>query len=58
MGTMTVAIDLAFGGGPLVFGLVAAQGGIPLAFLAGGVLSAIGALAALSQVRSWSPARS
>lgn len=51
MGTMTVAIDLAFGGGPLVFGLVAAAGGIPVAFLAGGVLSALGAVGALSRVR-------
>jgi predicted MFS family arabinose efflux permease len=44
MGTMSVSIDLAFGAGPLVFGLVAAAGGIPAAFLAGAALALIGAV--------------
>lgn len=46
MGTMTVSIDLAFGAGPMVFGLVAAVGGIPAAFLAGTALAMAGAAGA------------
>lgn len=47
MGTMSVSIDLAFGAGPMVFGLVAAAGGIPAAFLAGAALAMIGAVGAV-----------
>lgn len=42
MATMTVAIDLAFGGGPMLLGFVAAAGGIPTAFLAGAALAFAG----------------
>jgi MFS family permease len=41
-GTASVFIDLGFSGGPVVFGLVAAAGGIPRAFVAGAVLAAGG----------------
>lgn len=51
MGTMTVSIDLAFGAGPMVFGLVAAVGGIPAAFLAGAALATVGAVAAAMATR-------
>lgn len=46
MGTMTVALDAAFGLGPMAFGLVAAAGGIPAAFVAGAVLAGVGAVGA------------
>jgi predicted MFS family arabinose efflux permease len=39
-GTATVFIDLGFGGGPLLLGLVAAAGGIPLAFAGAAALAA------------------
>ena len=39
-GTATVFIDLGFGGGPLLMGLVAAEGGIPIAFAAAAGLTA------------------
>ncbi len=51
MGTMTVSIDLAFGAGPLIFGLIAAVGGIPAAFLAGAALAVGGAAGALMASR-------
>jgi MFS family permease len=44
MATMSVAIDLSFGAGPMVLGFVAAAGGIPAAFLAGAGLAATGAV--------------
>lgn len=51
MGTMSVSIDLAFGAGPMVFGLVAAAGGIPAAFLAGAALAMVGAGGAVVAAR-------
>jgi predicted MFS family arabinose efflux permease len=51
MGTMSVSIDLAFGAGPIVFGLVAAAGGIPAAFLVGAALAMAGAVGALVALR-------
>ncbi len=51
MGTMTVAIDLAFGGGPMVFGFVASVGGIPAAFLAGSTVALAGAAGSMLVVR-------
>jgi MFS family permease len=42
-GTATIFIDLGFGGGPLLLGVIAAAGGIPLAFAAGGAVTATGA---------------
>lgn len=51
MGTMSVSIDLAFGAGPMVFGLVAAAGGIRAAFLAGAGLAMIGAVGAIIALR-------
>ena len=42
-GTTTIFIDLGFGGGPLLLGLTAARGGIPVAFLVGAALTAAGA---------------
>lgn len=40
--TTSVFIDLGFSGGPVVFGLVAAQSSLPAAFLAGALLSVAG----------------
>ena len=51
MGTMSVFIDLAFGAGPMLFGLVAAAGGIPAAFLAGAALATVGAAGAAVALR-------
>jgi predicted MFS family arabinose efflux permease len=51
IGTMSVSIDLAFGAGPMVFGLVAAAGGIPAAFLAGAALAMVGAVGAVAALR-------
>jgi predicted MFS family arabinose efflux permease len=51
MGTMSVAIDLAFGGGPLVFGLVAGAAGIPAAFALGSVIALGGAIGASLTMR-------
>jgi len=57
MGTMTIAIDLAFGAGPVVLGIVAATGGIPAAFLAGAALATVGAIgSALGARRVATPA--
>ena len=39
-GTATVFIDLGLGGGPLLLGLIAAGGGIPLAFAGAAALAA------------------
>ena len=39
-GTATVFIDLGFGGGPLLLGIIAANGGIPLAFASAAALTA------------------
>jgi predicted MFS family arabinose efflux permease len=51
MGTMSVSIDLAFGAGPMLFGLVAAVGGIPNAFFAGAALALAGAVGAVMAQR-------
>ena len=59
MGTMSVSIDLAFGAGPMTFGLIAAVAGIPAAFMAGAALAMVGAIGAglgLRRARSPAPA--
>jgi predicted MFS family arabinose efflux permease len=43
-GTATAFIDLAFGGGPVFFGLIAGAAGIPAAFIVGAILPAVGAV--------------
>lgn len=43
LGTTSLFIDLAFGGGPMVFGFAAAAYGIPAAFVVGALLAAAGA---------------
>jgi MFS family permease len=43
LGTTSLFIDLAFGGGPMLFGFVAAGLGIPAAFVAGAALATLGA---------------
>ena len=43
LGTTSLFIDLAFGGGPMLFGFVAGGLGIPAAFAAGAVVATIGA---------------
>ena len=55
MATMTVAIDLAFGAGPVLFGIVASIGGIPAAFLAGAGVALAGAAGSVARARR--PAR-
>jgi predicted MFS family arabinose efflux permease len=49
-GTVSVALDLGLGGGPILLGVVAQGAGIPSAFLAAGAVALAGALwsAALS----------
>ena len=54
-GTASVFIDLGLGGGPILLGLVAAGSGIPAAFLAAAVLTAVGA--ALLLLRPAPPAQ-
>lgn len=51
-GTVSVALDLGLGGGPILLGLVAQGAGIPSAFLVAGGVALVGALwsAALSGV--------
>jgi MFS family permease len=41
-GTTTIFIDLGFGGGPLLLGLIAARGGIPIAFVVAAAVTAAG----------------
>jgi predicted MFS family arabinose efflux permease len=55
MGTMTIAIDLALGAGPLVFGLIAGVAGMPAAFIVGGMVALGGALAATLPARGPRP---
>jgi MFS family permease len=50
-GTATVFIDLGLGGGPLLLGYLADGGGIPFAFLAAAVLTALGAVLLLAPIR-------
>ncbi len=60
MGTASLFLDLALGGGPLMLGLVAAAAGIPAAFVAGAaiaLLGAIGTTAAARQGRAPAAAR-
>lgn len=42
-GTTSLFLDLAFGGGPMLLGLVAAAGGIPMAFGVAAVVALLGA---------------
>jgi MFS family permease len=42
-GTASLFIDLGFGGGPMVLGIVAGSAGIPAAFLVAALVAAIGA---------------
>lgn len=56
MATMTVAIDLAFGVGPMILGFVAAAAGIPTAFIAGAALAAAGAIGSFTALRRGRPA--
>jgi predicted MFS family arabinose efflux permease len=44
MGTASVFLDLAFGGGPVVLGVVAGVAGIPWAFAVAAAVAAIGAI--------------
>jgi len=50
-GTATVFMDLGFGGGPLLLGLIAAGGGIPLAFSSAAALAAAAAPLLLASAR-------
>ena len=43
LGTTSLFLDLAFGGGPVLAGLVAAVGGIPAGFVAAGLVAIVGA---------------
>jgi predicted MFS family arabinose efflux permease len=50
-GTASLFLDLAFGGGPMVTGLVAGAAGIPSAFAVAAALAAVGAMG--SAVLAW-----
>ncbi|MGH2385265.1 MAG: MFS transporter [Candidatus Limnocylindria bacterium] len=50
-GTATLFIDLGFGGGPFVIGLVAAAGGVPVAFGIGAAIALAGAAGTLAVPR-------
>lgn len=54
-GTASMAIDLGLGGGPILFGLVAAPYGIPAAFMIGAVIAAVGLLWTLTLTRRRRP---
>jgi predicted MFS family arabinose efflux permease len=43
-GTASLFLDLAFGGGPMVLGLVAGAAGMPFAFVVGASIAALGAV--------------
>jgi predicted MFS family arabinose efflux permease len=43
-GTASLFLDLAFGGGPMLLGLVAGTAGMPVAFIVGASIAAIGAM--------------
>jgi predicted MFS family arabinose efflux permease len=49
-GTTTIFIDLGLGGGPLLLGLVAAQGGSPLSFVFAATLTTAGAAVLLPAI--------
>lgn len=51
MGTASLFLDLAFGGGPMMLGLVAAAAGIPAAFAAGAAIALIGAIGTTTAAR-------
>jgi predicted MFS family arabinose efflux permease len=51
MGTASLFLDLAFGGGPMMLGLVAAAAGIPAAFAAGAAIALIGAMGTAAAAR-------
>jgi MFS family permease len=46
-GTVSIFLDLAFGGGPVLLGLVADAAGIPAAFLVAALVPAAGAVGTL-----------
>ena len=51
MGTASLFLDLAFGGGPMMLGLVAAAAGIPAAFAAGAAIALMGAMGTAAAAR-------
>ena len=50
-GTTTIFIDLGFGGGPLMLGLIAARGGSPLSFVFAATVTATGAALIIPAIR-------
>jgi MFS family permease len=54
LGTASVFLDLAFGGGPVLLGLVAGVAGIPWAFAVAAAVAALGAAGVALRGRSWS----
>lgn len=50
-GTVSVFLDLAFGGGPVLMGFIVGAADIPVAFLVAGLIPAIGAVATLAVSR-------
>jgi predicted MFS family arabinose efflux permease len=58
LGTASVFLDLAFGGGPVLLGLVAGAAGIPWAFAVAACAAAVGAAGVALRGRSWSVASS
>ena len=57
LGTLSIFLDLAFGGGPVVLGIVADAAGIPAAFLVAGAVAFLGAIGtAAAALRRRAPA--
>lgn len=53
LGTLSIFLDLAFGGGPVLLGFVADAANIPAAFLVGAVIAACGASGTLVAALRW-----
>ncbi len=52
-GTVSIFLDLAFGGGPVLLGLLVDAAGIPAAFVAAAIVPAVGAVGTLVAALSW-----
>jgi hypothetical protein len=54
LATLSIFLDLAFGGGPVLLGFVANAANIPAAFLVGAVIAACGAIGTAVAALRWS----
>jgi predicted MFS family arabinose efflux permease len=58
LGTASAFIDLGFGGGPILLGIVANSSGIPAAFVVGAMVAGSGAIGSAIMARRRAPAAS